>query len=168
MTQLLTAATARRTQTAPAGWPSPSHCSLHGRTTARGQLCVGLLPHRHARDAAHRPTRGVPHCSRSPRRRVCCAVRDPGVLYVPGPPKRPDGRFSAAWRRLQRSFPVLKYEELLKRVAGTMLLVGLVRLGHHVPMPGVPPMLGRFTPGAVTVLISAHTQLLYSHPRHCQ
>ena len=68
---------------------------------------------------------------------------------MPGPPKRPDGRFSAAWQRLQRTFPVLRYEQLLQRIAGTMLLVGLTRAGHHVPLPDVPPMIGHHTPGAV-------------------
>ena len=149
MTQLLPAASARQAFTPPAGLLSLRQHSLRTNIcpAARVQRC--LAGRRLAGKLAARPG-----CSaaREPRRRrvqVCWAARDPSVLYVPGPPKRPDGRFSATWRRLQRTFPVLKYEELLKRIAGTMLLVGLVRLGYHMPLQGVPPMHGRFTPGAI-------------------
>ncbi len=155
MTRLAPATVARQAHTAPARLLPTSQRSLRVRScpATSVQRCLAgsrlacKLPARSGRDAARDP--------RGPRPvQACCAARDPSVLYVPGPPKRPNGRFSATWRRLQRTFPVLKYEELLKRIAGTMLLVGMVRFGYHTPLPGVPPMHGRFTPGAF--MLSAH------------
>ncbi len=146
MSSLLPAVSGRYAASASAVWPGQAQCHTctRGRRAAHAQPCLSVRRRRLTLsawcscDAQREPRRG---------RAVCRAARDPGLLNVPGPPKRLDGRFSATWRRLQRTFPVLKYEQLLKRVAGTFVLVAFARLGHFMPVEGIDPFAGQYTPG---------------------
>ena len=146
MSSLLLAVSGHNANTAAARWPGQAehHTRAHSLRAAHAQPCLCARRRRFdlspwsSYDAQREPRR---------RRAVCRAARDPGLLNVPGPPKRPDGRFSATWRRLQRTFPVLKYEQLLKRVAGTFVLLAFARLGHFMPVEGIDPFAGQYTPG---------------------
>ena len=132
-----------------AGSSRPGQAQSHAR--GRGLRAAPAQPRLRARRHRHDPSAWCScQAARDERRsRAVCraAVRDPGLLNVPGPPKRPDGRFSATWRRLQQTFPILKYEQLLKRVAGTFVLVAFARLGHFMPVEGIDPFAGQYTPG---------------------
>ena len=146
MSHLLFAASRCQAESAAAGWPAVTqrHTRIRGFRTVNAQPCPWARSYNRVLSAC--PSSDT---AREPRRRraVCSAARDPGLLHVPGPPKRPDGRFSAPWRRLQQTFPILRYEALLQRIVGTFLLLGLARLGHFLPLEGVHPFAGYYTPG---------------------
>ena len=145
MSHVQLAASQRHATNAAASWPGSAqrHTRIRSLPAAHAQPNLRARNHRHTFPAW--PSGDASRVARR-RRAVCRAVRDPGLLHVPGPPKRPDGRFSATWRRLQRSFPILKYEGLLQRVAGTFVLLGLARLGHFLPVDGIDPFMGFYTP----------------------
>ena len=159
MSSLLLATSGRYASTAPAVWLGQTQNQTRARSllAARAQPCLRARRRRHAPSV--RASRDAAAASRR-RGAVCRAARDPGLLNVSGPPKRPDGRFSATWRRLQRTFPVLKYEQLLKRVAGTFVLVAFARLGHFMPVEGVDPFAGQYTPGARVVVLDDDGQCI--------
>ena len=44
---------------------------------------------------------------------------------------------------LLRAFPLLRNSELLQRSAVTLAITALARLGHYLPLHGVPVLLGQ-------------------------